>query len=117
MDEQKNILSEFAIASLVIGILSFISLGGIEKAVVAIVFGVLALKRMANENKLSGRRLATAGIILGIFSIIATTTFIIKYLPQVRQQIRQMQREGNLFREGEGSGGDQQPEAPKTKLY
>ena len=66
MDEHKGVMSEFAIASLVIGIASFINLAGMEKAIAAIVFGALALKRIRKDNQLSGKNLAQAGIILGI---------------------------------------------------
>ena len=93
MDENKKPVSEFAIASLVIGLLAFISLGGIEKAIAAIVFGALAFKRMDKNEQLSGRRLAKAGIIISIFSIIIMVTFIVKFYPKIKERIEQLQKE------------------------
>ena len=61
MEEERNVMSEFAIASLAIGIASFISLAGMEKAILAIVFGALALKRLGGDNQLSGKKFAKAG--------------------------------------------------------
>ena len=69
----KGPLSELAIASLTLGILSFIHLGGAEKAIAAVVFGILALKRIAApQSNARGEGLAAAGIVLGIiYAIIA----------------------------------------------
>lgn len=118
MDEQKRVRNEFAIASLVVGITSFISLAGMEKAIVAIVFGALALKRMERETQLIGKKLATAGIILGIFSIIATTVFIVKFLPKIQQRMMQLQKE-SIPMEKDGGLNNNQPfeGVPGTKLY
>ena len=38
--------NEFAIASLTMGIVTFLTVFGAEKAIVAIVFGILALRRI-----------------------------------------------------------------------
>lgn len=42
----KARINEFAVAAFTLGVMSFIQLAGIEKAVGAIVFGVLALKKL-----------------------------------------------------------------------
>lgn len=107
MEENKKMVSEFAIASLVVGILSFISLAGMEKAIVAIIFGALALRKMERNNQSAGKNLATTGVILGIFSIILSVTLIIKFWPRIQQQIEQIQKE-------KASQIDYQPE---NKLY
>jgi hypothetical protein len=107
MQQDKQMISEFAIASLVVGILSFISLAGMEKAIVAIIFGALALKKMERSNQSAGKNLATAGIILSIFSIVLSLSLIVKFWPKIQQQIEQIQKESV-------------PEinhTPKTKLY
>lgn len=103
MEEQKNPVSEFAIASLVVGVASFISLAGIEKAIIAIVFGVLALKRLECNEQLSGKNLAKAGIVLSIVSIIATVVFIIKVYPKIQQRMIELQSES-----AGGNTGDSQ---------
>ena len=65
--QQKAPMSRFAIVSLTLGIISFIQLAGIEKAVAAIVFGILALKGIAApQSNTRGEGLAAAGIVLGI---------------------------------------------------
>ncbi len=70
--------SSYAVVSLALGILSFIQLFGIEKAIVAGVFGILALKEMSRE-KTGGKNFAYAGIALGtIYIIIVAVLFMIK---------------------------------------
>ena len=68
--------NEFAIASLVLGIFSFIQLLGIEKAALAVIFGFLALREIKRE-KMSGRNLALLGIVLGVVYVVA----VLYYLP------------------------------------
>lgn len=94
MNGQKELISEFAIASLVIAILSFVNLAGLEKAIVAIVFGVLALRKI-EDTQLKSKKLANAGIILGIISTLLTITFIIKFYPKIQQRLKQIQSEEN----------------------
>lgn len=77
--------SSFAIASIAIGICAFIQLLGAEKAILAIIFGVLALREI-KEKELTGKYLAIAGIILGIIYIILLISIlpaIMKILPRV----------------------------------
>jgi len=70
--ENSTFYSELAIASLTIGVLCFIQLFGLERAIAAIVFGILALKRIRQDETLRGKKMAIAGIILGIiYSLIA----------------------------------------------
>ena len=83
--------SEFAIASLVIGILTFVNLVNLEKAIAAVVFGVLALRRMGPEGQ-GGRKMAMAGVILGVVGIVLSTYFTIRFLPRVAE----MQRQGQM---------------------
>ena len=107
MQEGKQVPNEFAIASLVVGIISFISLAGMEKAIVAIIFGALALKKMERNNLSAGKNLATIGVILGIFSIVLSVSLIVRFWPKIQQQIKQIQKEtAPAF-----------DETQKTKLY
>lgn len=57
--------SSFAIAS----IFCFIQFFGAEKAILAILFGILAINEIKKE-KLTGRNLAIIGILLGIIYIV-----------------------------------------------
>ncbi|MDD5618028.1 MAG: DUF4190 domain-containing protein [Candidatus Omnitrophica bacterium] len=67
MEQEKNTFyNELAIASLTIGILSFIQLFGLERSITAIVFGILALRRIRQDETQKGKKLAIAGIILGV---------------------------------------------------
>ena len=79
MGKSKNIMSEFAIASLVLGIISFIPMFRMEKPLLAIIFGILALQGIKRQDQLGGGKLAIAGIILGIFAIIAIIVLSIRF--------------------------------------
>ena len=68
-----------------LGIVSFVQVFNCEKPIAAIVFGVLAI----GQHQLRGKKLAIAGIILGIIGIIATVTMIILFWPQLQHQISQ----------------------------
>ena len=70
MEEQKKSFNEFAIVSLVVGILSFVTLFGLEKAIIAIVFGILGLRRISRNTQLRGKALAITGIVLGSIAVV-----------------------------------------------
>lgn len=61
--------SRLAIVALLMGIVSFINLLGLEKGIMAIIIGWLALQEVNEQPGSTGKRLAWAGIILGITSI------------------------------------------------
>jgi hypothetical protein len=63
---KSSYYNELAIASITIGALSFIQLFGLERSITAIVFGILALKRIKQDESQKGKKLAVAGIIFGI---------------------------------------------------
>jgi hypothetical protein len=66
----------YATASLILGLLCFVNLAGLEKAVMAIVFGMLAL-RMRPTPQLDQRRAwAKAGVALGAAVIILVPALI-----------------------------------------
>ena len=88
MEEQKK-TSEFAIASLVLGIFQFVHIFNTEKAILAIIFGVLALKRIAESGNV-GKGKAVAGIILGVIGIITTVAMTIIFWPQMIQMQQKM---------------------------
>jgi hypothetical protein len=86
----KGRFNKFAIASLTMGIISFIQIAGMEKAIAAIVFGVLALKGIAApENRERGEGLAAAAIVLGVIYIIVAgiALFALMKNPELLEQI------------------------------
>lgn len=71
-EEKALFYNELAIASLTIGITSFIQLFGLEKSITSIVFGILAFKRLKQDQTQRGKNLAIAGIVLGlIYTVVA----------------------------------------------
>jgi tellurite resistance protein TehA-like permease len=90
MDEGKRLINEFAIASLIMGIFSFVRIFNVEKGIVAVIFGILALKKIKENIQLKGKNFAVAGMILGVVSIIITIILTIKFMPQMMQMQQQM---------------------------
>lgn len=75
----------FATASLILGIFCFVNLLGLEKPILAIVFGWLAL-RAAPEPKLKVHRLwAQVGVTLGVITLIVVPTIIILNFDRLRE--------------------------------
>ncbi len=92
MENAKKPMSEFAIASLVLGIASFVQIMGTEKGILAIVFGILALRRLKKDSVLGGKKLAIAGTILGIVSVILVIVMTIIFMPKMNEMMLQMQQ-------------------------
>jgi hypothetical protein len=65
----------YATASLILGLLCFVNLAGMEKAVVAIVFGVMALGSQP-PALVQRRAWAKAGIVLGVGIIVLVPALI-----------------------------------------
>ncbi len=77
---------ELAIISLVVGILSFINLFGLEKALLAVILGIIALRRIAApESTAKGEGFAAGGIVLGGVSAIASVFLITKVMQFIQQ--------------------------------
>lgn len=73
--------SKFAITSLILGIFSFVHLLGIEKAVLSVVFGVLALKEIEQLEKF--KKFAYIGIFLGIAYLFTIVIILSLYTPKL----------------------------------
>jgi hypothetical protein len=67
----------FATASLILGICSFVNLLGLEKPILAIVFGWLALRSKPEPHLREHRVWAKTGVVLGAIILIAVPTLII----------------------------------------
>lgn len=92
MDEQKKSFSEFAIVSIVVGILSFVTVLGLEKAIVAVVFGILALRRIGKNPQVRGRALAVAGIVLGSIAVVLLMVIGVYFLSQASLKAQSAQQ-------------------------
>ncbi|MDQ3374642.1 MAG: hypothetical protein M3521_12245 [Acidobacteriota bacterium] len=85
----------YATISLILGIVCFVNLAGMEKAVLAIIFGWLAL-RTNPLPALNERRLwAQVGLILGALVLIIVPLVIILNLEQLRELIEVLSKIGN----------------------
>jgi len=82
----------YATASLLVGIAAFINLLGLERAILAIVFGWLALKSRP-APRLSGRRLwAKLGLVLGAVMLVAVPTALILFFDRFRALIEALEK-------------------------
>lgn len=77
----------YATVALVLGIFCFISLLGLEKAILAIVFGWLALRRTPAPELKERRTWAKAGMILGVLPFIILPLIIILNFDRIREFI------------------------------
>ncbi|MDD5085276.1 MAG: DUF4190 domain-containing protein [Candidatus Omnitrophica bacterium] len=77
MEKNESWVCGFAVASLVIGILSYLQLLAVEKAAAAVVFGLIALSRIKRNPTRKGRGMAISGILLGIGYIILVAVLLI----------------------------------------
>jgi hypothetical protein len=77
--------SSFAVASIITGIFCFFQFFGAEKAILAIIFGVLAFNEIKKEN-LTGRNLAVIGVLLGIIYIVILIAML-PYLTQLMSRL------------------------------
>ncbi len=64
--------SGLAIASLILGLVSFIPLIGVLLGAIAITLGIIASLKISNNHTLGGKNLAIAGTILGVLGICFT---------------------------------------------
>ncbi len=77
----------FATASLILGILSFVNLLGLEKPILAIIFGWLALRTKPEPQLTQHRVWAKAGVVLGTTILIIVPTFIILNFHRLQELI------------------------------
>lgn len=78
----------YATASLILGLFSFMSVVGLEKAVLAIVFAWLALKSDPAPVLRQRRGWAKAGVVLGSIALLLIPTLILLNLERLRELIQ-----------------------------
>ena len=75
----------FATASLLLGIFSFVNLLGLEKPILAIIFGFLALRTKPEPQLIEHRVWAKTGVVLVTIVLIVLPTLIILNLHRLRE--------------------------------
>jgi hypothetical protein len=80
--------SEFALVSFLAGIACFVNLLGMEKAILAVIFGTLAFKQLEKEPEKSGKWMAYAGTALGIAYLITIVVILIIKGPEILSYFR-----------------------------
>ena len=78
----------FATASLILGIVSFVNLLGLEKPILAIIFGWLALRTKPEPPLTQHRVWAKTGVVLGTIILIVVPTLIILNFHRLQEFIQ-----------------------------
>jgi len=87
MQENKSFYyNELAIAALTLSMISFVQLLGLEKSITAIVFGILALKSIRQDDSQKGKNFALIGIVLGLIY----TVFALVMLPHAIELLKKL---------------------------
>lgn len=71
--------TKLAAAAMTMGLLSFVHLFGVEKAALAVFFGIAALK--SPELTRAGRRMAQAAVAAGLLYTFWITAVLLRHLP------------------------------------
>ena len=74
----------YATISLILGIACFINLAGLEKALLAVIFGWLALKSTPAPTLKARRVWAKTGVVLGTLVLVVIPTIILLNLDRLR---------------------------------
>lgn len=82
----------YATISLILGISCFVGLAGLEKAILAIVFGWLALKSTPPPALKDRRLWAKTGLVLGSLILVVVPTLIILNFDRLRLMIETLQK-------------------------
>lgn len=85
----------YATVSLILGILCFVNLAGTEKAILAIIFGWLALRKKPAPALVEHRLWAKAGLILGSLMLVILLIVIVLNFDQIRQFIEGLSKMSN----------------------
>jgi hypothetical protein len=82
----------FATASLLVGVASFLSLLGMEKAILAMVFAWLALKANPAPRLEERRSWAKIGFVLGLLMFILVPTALILFHDRIAELIAALEK-------------------------
>ena len=94
--EQATLGQKYAYATvtLVLGAASFVNLLGIEKGILAIVFGMLALKAAPGPALVERRTWANLGVAFGVVQIALVIAVIVLNFDKLLELIRLLERFG-----------------------
>lgn len=81
---------KLAVFSFVMGIVSLLNLLGLEKSIVAIVFGIIALRELAAPEEKKAKTWAYLGIALGIAQICILIAVIILKGPEFLSMLKKL---------------------------
>jgi len=82
----------FATVSLVLGIFCFVNLLGLEKPILAIIFGWLALRKVPEPKLIQHRIWAKVGVVLGSIVLILIPVLIIINFDRLREFVEVLSR-------------------------
>lgn len=82
----------YATISLILGLACFINLAGMEKAVLAVIFGWLALKSSPTPVLKTRRVWAKTGVVLGITVLVVIPTIILLNLDRLRGMVEALMK-------------------------
>jgi len=85
----------YATASLILGLACFVNLAGLEKALLAIVFGWLALKSQPGPPLRDRRLWAKVGIALGAVVLVVVPTVVLLNIDRLREVVAALARLGD----------------------
>jgi hypothetical protein len=85
----------YATISLILGIACYVNLAGMEKAILAIIFGWLALKSTPAPALKDRRFWAKTGVVLGIVVLIVIPTLIILNFDRLRLIVEALMKLSN----------------------
>ena len=80
----------FGMSALALGLVTFLSLLGAEKAILAIVLGALAIR--GSDARTLSRRLGSAAIILGVVFLLTVGVVLVVFWDQAVELVRILQQ-------------------------
>ena len=85
----------YATVSLIVGLACFVNLAGMEKAALAVIFGLLALKSTPAPALKARRVWAKTGVVLGTVLLLVVPTIILLNLDRLRLIIETLSKLSN----------------------
>lgn len=86
--------NQLPLIALLLGIASIINLFGLEKGIMAVIAGWLALRELKAEPESGGKGMAWAGVILGAASIVFVIVVLIWKGPDLMHYLKSLPRTG-----------------------